>query len=560
VNLFRISSRHFLIVATLAGFGLFFLQGFGAAHYDAPTFDEPLHLTCGYAYLKTGAYWLDSAAPPLARMIAAAPLLFMPLSFPIDHPSWKNHDAFMFAAGLLSYNRIPIGALFLAARSMILLCGLLLAAALAIWTDQTLGRAAATATLVFFATCPPLLAYGHLVTTDFVFTVAFVCALWSFWAFLQKPSDSLRALAAGAAIAAAANSKYSAVCLAVIVPPIFAVEQPWRRIGWRPLLKGFSLIAVAALMLCLPFFARHWSEFRNGIHILRVMTAQGWFTYVWGHYSETGWHWYYLAMLLFKTPALFLLMPLISPWLVKDPASRHFLMRWVLLPAVLYLAFVSISRVNVGVRHILPIYPLLCMAAGAAVGSLWELSPRRRRLAGVVLLLSLGISIGAYPHYIAYFGELAGGSANGYRMLGDSNCDWGQELRALAEYLRQENAGPVYLSYFGGVDPFIYGIHYEAIAPGTNAPLQPDTLLDIAHQSRVLFAISATNRQGIYHRHHDDFLWLDSRTPIKILGHSLFIYDITHDADAHREFARLYQAENLPHRAQQELQWANLVK
>jgi len=156
--------------------------------------------------------------------------------------------------------------------------------------------------------------------------------------------------------------------------------------------------------------------------------------------------------------------------------------------------------------------------------------------------------------------ELAGGSSNGYKILADSNCDWGQELKALSVYLKKTTPGPIYLSYFGNIDPADYGIAYEALHPAVDAPMTRDRMVEAGQPGTVLLAVSATNRQGLYYKRHDTFQWLDSLRPVSVLGHTLFVYDITRDARAHREMSRLYAEAGLTDRVNNELDWVKRLE
>jgi len=544
----------------VVGGGLFFIQGFGAARHDSPTYDEPLHLTSGYVYLKTGLYWIDASAPPLARIVTALPLLLLPLEFSRDDPAWMNGRRFAFCAHFLSHNTVSQDTLFLLARTMVLLLGLLLSWMIWAWAEEAWGETAAAMSLLYFAACPPLLAHGHLVTTDFAYTTAFVGVLWGFWRFLRRPEERASALLAGIALGAALNIKYSAISIFGILGCLFLMERPWKTGSRTVLLQGLKTIAWTTLLLCLPFYGFKWRAALAGISGVGYYSVHGWAGYLLGHFSEKGWPWYFVLVLLLKTPLVLLVMAWGSLWLVRGVSERRFLSVWILSPAWMILAITSLSRIQVGVRHLLPIYPLLCMAAGAATAALWQKHAIGRSCAIAAILGSLFVSVAAYPYYIAYFGELAGGSSNGYKILADSNCDWGQELKALSVYLKKTTPGPIYLSYFGNIDPADYGIAYEALHPAVDAPMTRDRMVEAGQPGTVLLAVSATNRQGLYYKRHDTFQWLDSLRPVSVLGHTLFVYDITRDARAHREMSRLYAEAGLTDRVNNELDWVKRLE
>jgi hypothetical protein len=142
------------------------------------------------------------------------------------------------------------------------------------------------------------------------------------------------------------------------------------------------------------------------------------------------------------------------------------------------------------------------------------------------------------PHQLAYFNGLAGGPDNGCRLISDSNVDWGQDLPALRSFMEQNGLGRIYLSYFGTADPAGYGIDYQPL-PGFGA-LQLPPSASVSPDGRQVLAISIVNLQGIYLREQRDlYRWLDHCTPIARIGHSIYVYDLTADADARHHLAEL---------------------
>ena len=132
---------------------------------------------------------------------------------------------------------------------------------------------------------------------------------------------------------------------------------------------------------------------------------------------------------------------------------------------------------------------------------------------------------------LAHFNELAGG--RGYEILADSNGDWGQGLPALRDHMRRENLDAVYLSYFGTDRPEAYGIRFQSLPGyGRVGPVGGESIPPDA--ARHVLAISANNLLGIYLDDPATFAWLRSRRPDAILGGSLFVFDLTGDADAIR--------------------------
>ena len=144
-------------------------------------------------------------------------------------------------------------------------------------------------------------------------------------------------------------------------------------------------------------------------------------------------------------------------------AARVAARLWMLVPATVFLAASMTSNLNIGVRHILPIYPFLTVLA--AVGA-WIMAKTHRAwglVMGGLVLFHAASSLRAFPNYLSYSNELWGGPSKTYRVLTDSNVDWGQGLPAAKHYLETHPATPCWLAYFGSVDPAYY--HLSCTAP-----------------------------------------------------------------------------------------------
>jgi hypothetical protein len=257
-----------------------------------------------------------------------------------------------------------------------------------------------------------------------------------------------------------------------------------------------------------------------------------------GEFSTTGWWWYFPYAFVVKTtiPAmavgLLALVALVARWRRADTPISVRARAWDSVYAgtplvaliVVYAAFALATNLNIGHRHLLPIYPALCILAGGAAFwirplAAWKARPaaqsRRDQRRGrgpandrgdgfvppraasmaIVALLAwhAGESLAIRPSYLAYFNQLAGGPSKGYKHLADSSLDWGQDLPALATWLganapRHPDAGGVYLSYFGTARPEYYGVRATALAGfiDRRSPQPPDRL------GAGLYCVSAT--------------------------------------------------------------------
>jgi hypothetical protein len=211
---------------------------------------------------------------------------------------------------------------------------------------------------------------------------------------------------------------------------------------------------------------------------------------------------------------------------------------------------------NVAHRYLLPIYPLLYLLCGL-LGADWFRLPRLSRRFGVVAILLIIASCQfvfyppwrpaqIHPHYLAYFNEIAGGPRNGYKMLVDSNLDWGQALKPLQRWLAERNiTEPIWLSYFGMADPRWYQIPhisvpkvlggypleaspYSALEDSGAADKAVRKFIDDLRPGQYL-VISATNLSAVYLGPQTRDVWehlLASCTYVDQVGYSLLVYRI----------------------------------
>jgi hypothetical protein len=255
-------------------------------------------------------------------------------------------------------------------------------------------------------------------------------------------------------------------------------------------------------------------------------TAPGRDAFLLGTNAMSG-RWYYFPIVIaVKTPLGTLAALAISAvyWAVNRASFARFwdCLALLLLPIV-YLATAMTSDLNLGVRHILPVYPFLFIILGLTAAN--GLRRFRRPATVVIALFLLGLATetyAAYPDYIPFFNIAAGGWKNGPRILGDSNVDWGQDLPAIAKWQREHPQYQLFLSYFGSVDPRYYGIHYVSL-PNSNS------LDDEApNNSRPhVYAISgnAPHDPWLSPEMRDFYTKLQSREPVAVLGHCIYLYN-----------------------------------
>ncbi len=255
--------------------------------------------------------------------------------------------------------------------------------------------------------------------------------------------------------------------------------------------------------------------------------------YLCGQHSTTGWWYYFPLVVVFKSPlATLLVAGTLTVCLFFAPIyhahnAKDFLKTggaWTVValavPFGIYGLFSVMGHLNIGIRHILPLYSFAFMAIAIGFS---ELIKRKRRLGltlGLIFLALLMVeTIAAWPNYLAFFNAACGGPPGGFQLLADSNLDWGQDLPLLARWQREHPSNRLYLSYPHTVDPAAYGIHFAAL-PNNSTFAKPTVVPD----GPACVAISSLVLQKVYFKSgiYDELLKIE---PAAVLGGTIYIWE-----------------------------------
>lgn len=456
------------------------------------TSDEPNHIACGMEWLDKGTYTYETQHPPLARIAAAlGPFLLGIRSQGAVAPDTTSVPKEGIA---ILYSGHHYDLTLALARAGILPFFWIACLVVYWWGRRYFDRTVAVAAVFLFSFLPVTLAHGGLATTDMALTAFTGAAFLSAIVWLEQPSVRNSAIF-GACTALAVLSKLSAP---VFLAAAFLLAFLWHAWAVRPqpvlsastarrLMKPLAIVIGVAFLVI-------WAGYRfsvgkvGGIPLPAPQLFTGWQAvmrhnqqghpnYLFGEFRVHGFWDYYLVVLAVKTQLAFLLLAGAGVWtLLRRP--NPYRLAW--LPLIFSLAILVVamcSNINIGARHILPIYIGLSLAAAAGVARLWELRAGRKWLVGVLgamLFWDAGASLMSHPDYLAYFNELAGSQPE--NILVDSNLDWGQDLKRLGERLRQAGAREVHFNQFWIADlekehgfPPVREMDFSQPSPGWNA-------------------------------------------------------------------------------------------
>lgn len=556
--------KHYGKVGTALLLLIFLFELTLSIRQQSPTYDEGVHLFAGYLFWEKSDTGIDAEHPPLEKALAAIPLLSMHLKLPVA-PRYAPYFTYLDARDFLFGNGGAAGAdrmIFrarLAAASLSLLLGLLVFLAAQEMFDT---RAALVAlTLLIFE--PNIVAHGAYVTTDMGIVCFMFASIYALYRFIKAPCWT-RMITLGLASGLALATKNSALLLLPMAVALVATELLWVRPAAqvpagaaKRLIAGLlasSVIAVLVLWGCYGFhnsaepggLVEQLNQTHSGLflalarwHLLPEtylsglvgvgqMTGGATPTYLFGKIYTHGVWFYFPAAFIIKSTAAFLVLILLSGFAIATGTLRS--RREVLfltIPPVLYMLVAMCTGLDIGVRHILPMYPFLAVLVGGAVISLAKSRRQWAYVAGVLLLWHIVSTSRAYPDYLAYSNEFWGGPANTYRYLSDSNTDWAQQLKAVKIYLNERDIKDCWFAYFA--EPTIqfrrYGIPCKPLPTlnigGMDVPatIQGTILISAGTLSGFEFGSNVLNPYRSFQQ----------LRPTDVIKHGVFVFDGTFD-------------------------------
>ena len=508
----RVPYARVLAVLLLALMGI--LAG-GAALRESATFDEVAHIGAGVSYLQRLDMRLNEEHPPLAKVIAAIPLVLRGTRADYTHISWTNSAQFIphafmgewiFGEWMLARWNDPQRTLMWARLPMLILT-LALGWVVFSCARRLGGDWGGLLSVCAYVSAPAFIAFGPLVLTDIAITLLCLLTLCQFAEMWRQPSRQ-NAFRFGLCLAGALLTKFSsgllffafgafALSLRFLplpgVPRDKAERRAWSRLRWRWTFKATLLAAIVVYMvyfvlslhqstdaLYLIGHSDGWTVVRRilmppwlylrGLLLFALMSVRP--TFILGHGYSHGVWFYFPVLLVLKSPLGFLgLMALLLGLALERrrhperppiiPPSEALFWRVIWVALVVFTAACSLSGMTISIRHftipivllILMLAPLPRMIQGLTTGSrLWP-----QGVAGAAVLLaacSVVSVVRAYPYYFPYFNSLTW-SHPMYWWASDSNVDWNQALPEVREFADRRGLKTLNIDFYGNTDPTI---------------------------------------------------------------------------------------------------------
>ena len=549
-------------------------QMFAVISRKSITADEVVLIPAAYYHLAAANCQLVHEHPPLVKLVAGVPLLFLqpnetnpekwgqapdsPMGkWTYEERLWEDNPQLF--ESISFWARVPMIALTL-------LTGVLVFA----FARDLFGDAAAVLAVALYSLEPTLLAHGRVVQTDVPATFGYLLLFYALYRYLRAPSLK-RAAWLGAAGGVACLSKFSMLLAGPVVGAVFlwlGVRASRRKESYRPALVHACAAALAALLVInaayffdhrpLGFEGVKWLHeggrengelvvhFVNAVsYVLPTDFVLGALWQFWhnreghnagllGMYSRTGWWYYFPVAFALKTTLPFLLLSLSAlVWAVRRfLRTRDTRLLYALVPFAVYAGFVLLSRIDIGVRYLLPAYTFLCMLGGALLVSMWR-SRRQiwktRRAGAVAAALLVGWmcveAVRAFPDHMTYMNQLASRAPHWW-YLSDSNVEWGDDVNALGEYLRARGETHVRGMLLGGfLTLHHYGVSYlDAMAVPKGPPPRYTAVGASFLNGSTVPNYNVGERPATEGERVNYFDEYRRRTPEKIFGGSIYLF------------------------------------
>jgi hypothetical protein len=536
------------------------------------TADELVLIPAAYYNLVTDDFQLVREHPPACKLLAGIPLLFLQPQEPrpdsLATALTRGDREWEYAMRFWQDNRAQFEAISFWSRVPMIALTVGLALLTFIFARDMFGARAGLFAVALFALEPTMLAHGRVVQTDVVAAFGLLLTVYALYRYWRVP-DWKRAAVVGAAAGIAMLTKFSMIIVGPALLLIFiSLLLFWARRRSEIGLQGLVAAVTLLLVVNAGYFFRHralakedtdWiarsfpddstavlasvralrfvlpTDFLIGIYWQLHHSNDGHPAGLLGMYSQKGWWYYFPVAFALKTTIPFLLVSLASlGWAIyRVGFKRDWQLLFLLVPFLFYTLFVMMSPIDIGVRYYLPAYAFLFISSGALIDSLLRRKLSRRThllLASSVLLLLVwagGEAIRAYPNYMAYMNQLASARPHWW-YLSDSNVEWGDDVKELAEYLRARGETRTRALLLGGyVTLGFYGVEYvDALAPLEPSPPRYLALGASFLNGSTVPGQDVDGRQVSEAERVSTFAEFRRRAPEAIIGDSIYVYRV----------------------------------
>lgn len=524
------------------------------------TFDEPDHILSGYVYPNV---ILDQDHPPLVKFIVSLPLRFLNPHINGDPSEFVDTDVNEYGKDFLFHSGNDAEKIIFVTRFTMIVLAVIFGFLVYSYSCKLYGFWAGLFSLFLFCFCPVILAYSGFVILDVAVSMFILLSVFTFYRFCMKPTI-WNLIIVSIVFGLAQVSKFSAILLIPIFLVLIILLSLDKKFVFKKhadfLGKFLKMTSAFIFVLAIGYFiiwtiykfdigkvnifvatqhgamsdvldsknvfvsvadsfTKHISvlapKYFEGVIAVSSYGVRGWKNYFLGQYFQSGPWYYFPIMFLIKTPIVLLGIFFYSVAFFIKRKNRFLEFKYretlfLIVPILVFFVAAIFYRQPFGIRYILPVYPFIFVLAGNFV----NLKFKKRIILFVILIVwYVFSSISVFPNYLLYYNEFVkGGSSSSYKynLHGDH---WGQDVRQLAEYLKNRNIREVYYRNYGSADLSYYGIECK---PLTDEPVKGIIAI---HVMELFLPNFGWDR-------NDYFDWLKKYKPIKNIGCTIWVYEI----------------------------------
>lgn len=582
------NSRRWVIAAVLVLLAIQAVQTAYVVHRESLTFDEDDHMFAGYMMWKTGDYGLNPEHPPLVKLLAALPILGEKLWIPPLQGREFKQEAYLDGRDWLAHNDGGSQRLVFRMRLMAGLLALGLSLVVFAAAREYFGTWAGLAALTLVVFDPNVLAHSALVTTDIGVSLFFLASTYAFYRYVKRPT-LLRLTVAGIAAGLLLATKHSGILLAPMlllltaweigVAPkgarvrkalelggalaaivVIGVAVLWSFYGFRyaarpaglpsptvaEYVKPLSPLSTAPVMFFAHLHLLPESYLIGLVDVKRM--AEFYSTFIFDKVHAHAVWWYFPAVILIKTT-----LGLLGSIAVSFAAIAMGRLRkgrellYVLVPAGFYLLVAVVAGMNIGARHILPVYTFLFVFAGGGIAAMAAAKRSWAWAGGALLAAHLVSSLMVFPNEIAYANEAWGGPKKVHTLLADANVDWAQQLYQVKAWHDQHPGQECWFAYFAHpeIDPGVYGIHCHHLPTVDTSWLGGSDIIPAHVQGNVIISagdLSGCEWSGDWENPYRSF---KKMRPAAVIDYGVFVYSGGFDMKQAATLSRVQHAHQL---------------
>jgi hypothetical protein len=540
------------------------------------SWDEGDHIYSGYMNWKHREYSLNPEHPPLVKLVAALPLLPLHLKVAPRENRYFKSEAYYGGRELLFRNDPRYGGQYSAETLIfrvhlaVMIFSLLVALLLFVAGREMFSPLAGLIAMALWVFDPTVLTNAPFVTTDTAAALGFFLSAFTFYRFVKQMTWQ-RAIPCGVAVGIALASKHNAVLLLplLILLAVGEIGGRWfaarlfpRRAAIR-LAAGMAAIAAlaitilwsvysfrfamhptgvdmpplagqmttlspamsAAIQLCAHYHLLPESYLYGLVDVVRVGAYMP--TYIFGKLYAHG-QWFYFPVLLSLKWSIGVLGLLILSLYACATGRIHRAREifFLAFPFFFYLAVAMGSPLNIGIRHVLPLFPFAFALAGA--GAAFLIAEKRvwAYPVAALLLWHAADSLRMFPNYMPYANVLWGGPSHTHDLFSDSTTEWGQDLKFVRAWTDQHHVQECWIAHFPA--PFIlpsdYGVPCRLL-PTLDTMYEQDIALPPVLHGPLLLSMSDLNGFEFGTKVRNPYQTLFERKPDEIIADGIAVYE-----------------------------------